>query len=121
MKEANNNFETEDDQAVLEQELVALAKQNGVSGIRNLSKAQLIDTIRRRDGVMTESSLQSESKQMELSSWSSSPTIHFSESSLPNTNNVEKIVELGGIQEEDTQLNLLDSLEELDDHASFVQ
>jgi hypothetical protein len=25
LKEANNNFETEDDQAVLEQELVALA------------------------------------------------------------------------------------------------
>ena len=42
MKEANNNFETEDDQAVLEQELVALA----IFGIEDPLRDTIVDSIR---------------------------------------------------------------------------
>jgi uncharacterized membrane protein YgaE (UPF0421/DUF939 family) len=102
-------------------ELVALAKQLGVSGIRNLSKAQLIDALRRRNDGSTSSF--SESKQMELSSWAASPTVSFTEKQ-----DDEKQVELGSAQDEDHQMALFSSMEQiessveqLDQIASLVQ
>ena len=102
-------------EAMTYKELVALAKQNGISGIRNLSKAQLIDALRRR------SSGADESKQMELSSWTAaSGTVSFTEK--------QEEVDLAGAQEEDHQTNLLSSMEQfessmdqLDQLTSFVQ
>ena len=103
-------------EAMTYKELVALAKQNGVSGIRNLSKAQLIDALRRRNGGVSSTD---ESKQTELSSWTAaSGTVSFTEK--------QEEVELAGAQEEDHQLlssveQFESSMDQLDQLTSFVQ
>jgi hypothetical protein len=91
-------------EAMTYKELTSLAKQNGVTGIRNLSKAQVIDALRRRDGS---SGTTSSPQQMELSSWASS-TVTFE-----GNDGLTDVVDLGSGQgaflKEAEELN--DSLE----------
>jgi hypothetical protein len=63
-------------EAMTYKELTSLAKQNGVTGIRNLSKAQVIEALRRHNGSSGSSGNSSSPQQMELSSWASS-TVSF--------------------------------------------
>jgi hypothetical protein len=91
-------------EAMTYRELTALAKQYGISGLRNLSKAHVIDAIRKKDG----SSPQQQTISNTLSSWATG-TVSFSESSeQPN------ILELDSFS--DKNLETLGSLdtEEID-------
>jgi len=63
-------------EAMTYKELTALAKQVGISGLRNLSKAHVIDALKKRDG--SPSSSQPQQHQTELSSWATG-TVNFSE------------------------------------------
>jgi hypothetical protein len=104
-------------EAMTYKELVALAKQHSVSGIRNLSKAQLIEAIRRHVGSGG-SNVQQETKQMELSNWATS-TISFTDSKVPEQESNELSTELQSAQEDDQQGSLL-SPTEFEQLTSFV-
>jgi len=62
-------------EAMTYRELTALAKQYGISGLRNLSKAHVIDAIRKKDGSSPQQTISNT-----LSSWATG-TVSFSESS----------------------------------------
>ena len=62
-------------EAMTYRELTALAKQYGISGLRNLSKAHVIDAIRKKDGSSPQQTMSNT-----LSSWATG-TVSFSESS----------------------------------------
>jgi hypothetical protein len=97
-------------EAMTYKELTALAKQYGISGLRNLSKAQVIDSIRKREG-----SSQPQTQQTELSSWTTSGTVNFSESSesVTETNELDAMA--------DKTMDNIASLDETDVDGSLVQ
>jgi len=91
-------------EAMTYKELTALAKQYGIGGLRNLSKAQVIDALKRRDGTSTST------KQTELSSWTTN-TVNFTDS----TENTE----LEAVQEK--SLDTVAPLDEEDIDTTLVQ
>lgn len=90
-------------EAMTYKELTALGKQYGISGLRNLSKAQVIDALKRRDGTATTS------KQTELSSWTTN-TVNFTDA---------ETTELEAVQEK--SLDNVAPLDEEDIDTTLVQ
>jgi len=96
-------------EAMTYKELTALAKQYGISGLRNLSKAQVIDALRKREG-----SSQPQSEQTELSSWTTG-VVNFTESSEPasESNELDAMA--------DKTMDNIATLDETDVDGSLVQ
>jgi hypothetical protein len=98
-------------EAMTYKELSALGKQTGVTGIRNMSKAQLIDAIRRRDGSGVAATVSSQ--QTELSSWTN--TVSFTDSTQDANSSAQDYASPLSA----TQLDTLAETEDVD--ASFVE
>jgi len=109
-------------EAMTYKELTALAKQQGISGLRNMSKAQVIDAIRKRSGSSSSSGSressaqqqpqqpQSQQEQTGLSAWAS-PLQSFSETTVEELGSAEEANESFGMVadlEEDGQVLTLD-------------
>jgi len=98
-------------EAMTYKELTALGKQYGISGLRNLSKAQVIEALRKHHG----SSNSQQPQQTELSSWTSSGVVNFTESNeTPNELN-----ELDAMA--DKTMDNIATLDDADIDGSLVQ
>ena len=95
-------------EAMTYRELTALAKQYGISGLRNLSKAHVIDAIRKKDGSSPQQTISNT-----LSSWANG-TVSFSESSEQSN-----VLELDSFP--DKNLEALGTLDAEDVDTTLVQ